>query len=303
MTLALPLLAGIEAGGTKFVCGVGQAPGEILRSHTVPTREPAATLPEVRRFFAEASAEFGPIASAGIASFGPLDLDPASSGYGSVIDTPKRGWSDFNLRRAVSEGLRCRVAIDTDVAGSGLAEAAMGAGRGRSAIAYVTIGTGVGGALIVDGKPLHKVLHPEMGHIPLRRHPLDAGFAGVCPFHGDCLEGLANGPSVVARTGQRLSDLPAASPVWAILADYLAQLCLSIRLIGTPQRIIMGGGVMSNTALYPLIHAEILRQNNGYLRGLATLEAVRDYVVPPALGDKAGLIGALLMAREVNPGP
>ena len=292
-----PLFAGVEAGGTKFVCGVGGGPQEIIRRCIVPTTTPEETLGAVTAFFEQCAVELGPMAAAGVASFGPLDLDPGSPTYGSITDTPKANWSGFGLRAEISRALRCPVAIDTDVTGSGLAEAALGAGRGLSSLAYVTVGTGIGGALIQDGKPMHRVNHPEMGHITLRRHQRDGDFTGVCSFHGDCLEGMASGPSVMARYGKRLSDLPPDSPIWAILADYLAQLCSAIQLIGAPQRIVMGGGVMSNSALFGLIRDEFRRRNNGYMRGAGDADAVARFIVPPELGDDAGLIGALLMAQ------
>jgi len=292
------LLGGIEAGGTKFVCGVGRSPTEILRTRTIPTRGPDETLAEVLAFFADVSAQLGPISALGVASFGPVDLDPRSPAFGAIKTTPKAGWTGFNLKNTLAEGLGCPVAIDTDVTGSGLAEWAYGAGQGLDRLAYLTVGTGIGGALIADGRPLHRYSHPEMGHVSARRRADDIGFAGVCPFHGDCLEGLASGPAVVARYGKKLSEMPSDSPIWMILADYLAQLCLSIMLIAPPARIIIGGGVMSNPQLYPLIRQEILRQNNGYLDLLSDPAVVEAFVVPPGLKDEAGLIGALMMARD-----
>jgi len=297
------LLAGIEAGGTKFVCGVARSPTDILKSVTIPTTTPLQTIALVESFFRAASAEFGPISALGVASFGPLDLDPASPAHGSITTTPKAGWSGFNLMAALVAALNCPAAIDTDVTGSGLAEATYGAGRGFDRLAYLTIGTGVGGALIVGGAPLHRLSHPEMGHIPVRRRADDADFAGICSFHGDCVEGLVSGPAVLARYGRRLSDLDAGSPAWAILADYIAQLCLSILLISTPGRVILGGGVMSNPALYPLIRAELLRLNNGYLTRLADAGDAEHLIAAPGLGDRAGLIGAMLLAQLATPGP
>jgi fructokinase len=295
------ILAGIEAGGTKFVCGVARAPTEILKTATIATRAPDETLAEVVAFFHGAAAEFGQVAALGVASFGPLDLDPASPTHGSLTTTPKAGWSGFNLKGALSAALGCPVGIDTDVTGSGLAEAAFGAGRGLDSLAYLTIGTGVGGALIAQGRPAHRLGHPEMGHVSVRRRADDAGFAGVCPFHGDCIEGLVSGPAVIARYGRKLSDLEPSSPAWAILADYIAQLCLSILLIAPPERIIIGGGVMSNGALYPLIRAEVLRHNHGYLGALSGPADVERLIVPPALGDQAGLVGAMLLAQAARP--
>lgn len=297
------LLAGIEAGGTKFVCGVARGPMDILKTQTITTRSPSETLAEVTAFFQAAEADLGRIGAVGVASFGPLDLDPTSANHGAIGTTPKAEWSGFNLKQALARSLPRPTVIDTDVTGAGLAEWTYGAGRDLDALAYLTVGTGIGGALIVGGRPLHGhnrpgLGHPEMGHIAVRRRADDLGFAGVCPFHGDCIEGLASGPAVLARYGKPLSEAPADSPVWAILADYLAQLCLSIMLIATPQRIVIGGGLMSNAALYPLIRQEILRQNNGYFDGLSRAEDVDRLLVAPQLGGQAGLVGALLLARS-----
>lgn len=295
------LLAGIEAGGTKFVCGVARGPDEILRTISVATDRPESTMARVAAFFEAAAAEFGPVTAGGCASFGPIDLDRTSASHGCLVNTPKPGWSGFNLVQALERLWRAPVSLDTDVAGAGLAEWALGAGRGLEALAYVTVGTGVGGALIVDGRPAHRAVHPEMGHISPRRHGEDLAFAGVCPFHGDCLEGLASGPAIVERFGAPLSDLAETSPAWRILPDYLAQLCRTITLIGAPGRIVLGGGVMSNTALYGLTRAEFLRQSHGYLSHLSTPEAVEAFIAPPALGGLAGLTGALLLADRSNP--
>ncbi len=292
------LIAGVEAGGTKFVCGVGPSPTEILRTCRVATTDPESTLDQVTDFLKTAQVELGPISSIGVASFGPLDLDPTSPTWGCITTTPKAGWSGFDLRGALVHALDRPVAIDTDVAGAGLSEWTLGAGQGLGSLAYVTVGTGIGGALIVNGRPLHGLGHSEMGHIPVRRHPDDAAFAGSCPYHGCCLEGLASGPSVIARYGVPLSDLPASAPIWSMLADYLAQLCLSITLISAPERIVLGGGVLSNPALLPMTRRAFLIQNNGYVAHLADAGAVEAFLAPPGLADRAGLIGAMLLADE-----
>ena len=295
-----PLVAGIEAGGTKFVCGVGRNPGEVLRSHRVATTRPAETLAEVIDFLKDAEAEFGPLQALGVASFGPLDLEASSPTYGSLTTTPKPGWAGFDLRGTLAAALGRPVAIDTDVAGAGLAEARLGAGRGLASLAYVTVGTGIGGALIVDGRPMKGLGHAEMGHIPVQRHPGDAAFAGICPFHGDCLEGLASGPSARARHGVPLEQLGQSAPVWPVLADYVAQLCLCVAMIGAPQRIVLGGGVMANPVHLPLVREALHRRNNGYLAHLSGREVLETYLVAPALGDHAGLIGAMMLAETVG---
>jgi fructokinase len=292
------LVGGIEAGGTKFVCAVGDADGGILRLATVPTRDPDTTLAETVAFFQAAAAEFGPIAALGVASFGPLDLDPSSPEQGSLTRTPKPGWSGINLRSHLSQALACPVTVDTDVNGAGLAEGALGAGKGLDCFAYLTVGTGIGGGLIVGQRPVHGLLHPEMGHLLVRRHPADGTFPGCCPFHGDCLEGLASGTAILQRQGHSLSGNKPDDPIWDIVADYIGQLCSALFLLASPHRIIIGGGVMSSGALFPLVRAKVAAQLNGYVGGLHNGADFAELIVPPALGDRAGITGALLMAAD-----
>lgn len=297
------LFAGVEAGGTKFVCGLGRGPRDILARCVTPTRSPQETMARVVEFFTRTQAAHGAVDALGIASFGPLDLDLGSSSYGSIIRTTKPGWSGFDLRSELAQALACPVSIDTDVSGAGMAETVFGSGRNLRSIAYVTVGTGIGGALIVDGAPVHRNRHPEMGHLIVRRHPLDGDFAGVCPYHHDCLEGLACGPSVLARYGAPLSELPKDAAIWTILADYLAQLCFTITLVAAPDRIVMGGGVLTDHAIFPLIHAALLRLNQGYFTGITGLGELQRYIVPPALGNDAGLAGAMMLARSLCDAP
>ena len=293
------LIGGIEAGGTKFVCAVGDADGRILRLSTLPTRAPDATLAEAVAFFRTAADEIGPLTALGVASFGPLDLDPSSAGHGSLTRTPKAGWSGINLRTHLSQALECPVAVDTDVNGAGLAEAMLGAGRGLDCFAYLTVGTGIGGGLIVDQRPVHGLIHPEMGHLPVRRHPLDPIFPGCCPFHGDCVEGMASGSAILERQGHSLSANKPEDPIWDIVADYLAQLCGALLLLASPRRLILGGGVMSSGALFPLLRAKVARQLNGYVGGWNKDTDFAELIVPPALGDRAGITGALLMGARL----
>lgn len=284
--MSATLLGGIEGGGTKFVCAVGEAGQPPLRRAAFPTQNADQTLAGVISFFRE----FGALAGLGIGSFGPLDLDPASPRYGSLTGTPKPGWSGVNLRAILTEALGCPVAIDTDVNAAGLGEAEFGAGRGLDSLVYITVGTGIGGGLILGGKPLHGLSHPEMGHVLVRRHPVDEGFAGCCPFHGDCAEGLASGAAIFAREGKTLADYSPDHPLREAIADYLGQLCASIVLIASPQRLILGGGVMTGGGLLPGIRSALAARLGGY----ADLPA--DYVVLPALGDNAGITGALILA-------
>jgi fructokinase len=292
------LLAGIEAGGTKFVCAVAERPGSILRSQSFPTRAPQETIADAVTFFRHAAAEFGPIAGLGLASFGPLDLDPSSPGFGSITRTPKPGWSEVNLRTALIEGLGCPVAVDTDVNGAGLAEARLGAGQGLDSFVYLTIGTGIGGGLILNGEPVHGLTHPEMGHLLVRRHDSDGDFPGTCAFHGDCVEGLASGTAIFARQGKSLADYAADAPVRLAVADYLGQLCASISLICSPRRLILGGGVMMRGDLFPLIRERTAARLAGYIAHPAMADGLEEYIVPPGLGAAAGITGALLLGAR-----
>jgi fructokinase len=296
-----PLLGGIEAGGTKFVCAVGEPGQEPLRRAAFATRTPDQTLIDVIGFFRSASTELGPIAALGIGSFGPLDLAPASPAYGSLTGTPKPGWSGVNLRATLEKALDCPTAIDTDVNAAGLGEAVFGAGRGLDSFVYLTIGTGIGGGLIVGGRPLHGLTHPEMGHLLVRRHAVDEGFAGACPFHGDCVEGLASGAAIFARAGKPLSDYPPDHPLREAIADYLGQLCAAIVLIASPQRLILGGGVMTGGSLLPGIRRALATRLGGYVGHPALRDDLESYIVPPALGDRAGITGALILASRAAP--
>jgi fructokinase len=293
------MFGAIEAGGTKFRCAIAASTDGLLADAAFPTRTPDETIADVTRFFQAAIAAHGTLERLGIGSFGPLDLDPASPGHGSILRTPKPLWSNVNLPRALGAALGCPVEIDTDVNASGLAEARLGAGRDMPSLAYVTIGTGIGGGLILGGRPLHGFAHPEMGHIRPRRAEGD-DFPGICPYHGDCLEGLASGKAVFARGGRHLSETPPDDPLWTHLAWYVAQLCMSLILTAAPHRIILGGGVMSsNPALFPLVRRAAHAQLAGYC-GPLDLDSM---IVPPSLGENAGLIGGLLLAgaREARP--
>ena len=288
----MPLFGSIEAGGTKFRCAVAETPGHFLAEAAFPTTTPAQTLSAIKTFFDAAVAVHGKLRAVGVGSFGPLDLDPASPTHGSIVRTPKPHWSGFPLKAELADRLGCPVTLDTDVNASGLAEALLGAGAGRKSLAYITVGTGIGGALILDRRPLHGFAHPEMGHIRPRRDPADT-FAGICPFHGDCLEGLASGAAIFARAGCHLADIPAGDPIWTFLPDYLGQLCTTLLLAAAPNRIVLGGGVMSsNPALFPPIRYAVGTQLAHYCGPLA----LDEIIVPPGLADHAGLVGGLLLA-------
>ena len=287
-------IGGIEAGGTKFVCVVANEANRILAETVVPTTSPQETIAACVAFFRAQ----GGVEALGLASFGPLILDPASAGYGTVGRTPKAGWTGADLVGGFGAALGVPVVLDTDVNGAGLAEARLGAGVGLDVMAYLTVGTGIGGGLIIGGRPVHGLSHPEMGHVKVHRHALDGVFPGVCPFHGDCLEGMAAGPSVMKRLGHPLSEAAPDHPIWTILGDYIGQFCATLTLVASPQRIVLGGGVMGNAALFPVVRAACAAALADYVPIPRLSATATDYIVPPGLGDRAGAIGALLLAES-----
>lgn len=282
-------IALIEAGGTKFIVGVGDASRRIYARTRIDTLIPEQTIPAAIAWLQEQETDY---AAVGIASFGPLDLDPASPTWGHITRTTKPHWSNADVAGPFGRALNCPVAIDTDVNGAALAEWMWGAGQGTEASLYLTVGTGVGGGAVVGGRLIHGVSHPEMGHIRMPRHPADTGFAGHCPFHGDCLEGLAAGPSIVARWGASLSELPADHIGHQMIAWYLAQAAATFQAILEPARIILGGGVMETPGLIERVRVEASAASNGYFTG-----DPEKLIVPPALGDDVGLLGALALTR------
>jgi fructokinase len=291
----------VEAGGTKFVCAIGDASGRIHAETRFPTADPVATLAAVRDFLRTSSVSLGALAAIGVACFGPVILDRASARYGFIGRTPKAGWSDIDIVGMLAREFSVPIGFDTDVNAAALAEQRWGAARDVDNLVYLTVGTGIGGGVVVRGAPLHGLMHPEIGHIHPRRHALDARFAGICPFHRDCLEGLASGPAIVARSGAELQNLAAAHPQWQLEADYLGQLCAQLVLTLSPQRIVMGGGVMSQLQLLPLIQRRMLHWLGGYVDRREILEATDRYVVAPALGAQAGVLGALSLAIDASP--
>mgnify|MGYP002629233336 CR=1 FL=1 len=295
-------LGGIDAGGTTFKCGIGDASGNLLERHRVAVTSPEETLTACTEFFRVATGGRG-IDSLGIASFGPLEVDPASPDYGTILQTPKQGWTGTSLTAFFGHALGVHPVVDTDVNGALLAEMTKGAARGARSAAYITIGTGIGAGIHVNGGFAGQPVHPEFGHIPLRRHPDDQAFAGICPFHGDCLEGLASVTAMRARWGEP-KDLPADHAGWAIIADYLAQACQVLTLTLRLEKIILGGGLMLAPRLLGRVRRTFDTQMAGYLGTHGQPgEALID---TPGLGDDAGLIGALLLAGKPAgrvPGP
>src|SRR5579884_3296034 len=288
------MFGGIEAGGTKFVCGVGTGPNDI---HTAqfPTSAPEVTLPEVIGFFERVA---GNLKAVGIGSFGPVDLDPASPGYGHITSTPKAGWANYDLAGTVRKALGVPVGFDTDVNAAILGEARWGAAKGLSDAVYLTIGTGIGGGAIVHERVVHGMVHPEMGHLRIPHDTARDPFPGVCPFHGDCLEGLACGPAIQARWGSPAGVLAPDHPAWELEAHYLALGLVNLTVTLSTQRILLGGGVMQQPHLFELIRKEFVHLLNGYVRHPSLLQGLDDFIRPPQLGNQAGILGALVLAER-----
>jgi fructokinase len=288
----------VEAGGTKFVCAIGDESGRVLKQERFPTQDSASTLARMQLFLRNGSEEFGALSGVGVGSFGPLQLDRRSAHYGYITRTPKPGWSGTDIVGALAREFSCAVGFDTDVNAAALAEHRWGSAQDVQNLVYLTVGTGIGGGALVNGKPLHGAMHPEMGHIYPRRHPRDIGFPGICPFHRDCMEGVASGPAIQARSGATLADLDSAHVQWEIEADYLGQLCAQLVLTLSPQRIVLGGGVMSQAQLLGPIRLRMLHWLGGYIDRNEVLSDDSSYLVTPGLGDQAGVLGALALAID-----
>lgn len=291
----MPLWGGIEAGGTKFVCAVADDQGSIQAESSFPTTSPEETLRQAIQFLKP-----HPFEALGIASFGPLDLDPKSPSYGHITSTPKPGWEDTDIVGAFADAFGIPVGFDTDVNGAALGEWRWGAAQGLEAFIYLTIGTGIGGGMVINGEPLHGLMHPEMGHMLIPHDHERDPFPGNCPFHGDCLEGLASGPAIQARWGQPAETLPDDHPAWALEADYLAAGLVNFICALSPQRILMGGGVMQQGQLFPMIQERVLKLLGGYIQAPALLAKIDDYIVPPGLGKRAGVLGAVALAQAAH---
>jgi fructokinase len=293
-----PLFGGVEAGGTKFVCAVGTDPDHIHAQATFSTTTPDETLDRAIAFF-RAQARTTPLAAIGIASFGPLDPDRRSPQFGHITTTPKPGWTDVDIAGIIGHALGIVVGFDTDVNGAALAEHRWGAARGLDTFIYLTIGTGIGGGGIVNGRLMHGLMHPEMGHIAVPHDTRADPYRGACPYHGDCLEGLASGTAIEQRWGRRAEDLPPDHPAWALEAHYLSMGLVNFTYGLSPQRIILGGGVMRHTHLFAPIRHRVRELLNGYLPLLDNDdETLERYIVPPGLGEQAGVLGALALASR-----
>lgn len=298
----MPLVGGIEGGGTKFVCAVGTGPQDLRARVRIPTTTPGETLGRAIAFFREQAGR-APLAAIGIGSFGPLDLRVGSPTWGHITTTPKSGWSDVDVAGPVARALGVPVAFDTDVNAAAVGEQRWGAARGLATVLYLTVGTGIGGGVVLHGRPLHGLVHPEIGHLPVPRDRERDPFAGICPLHGDCLEGLACGPAIQARWGSPGEELPVSHAAWALEAEYLALGLAACIYMVSPERIVLGGGVMQQSQLFPLVRARVRALLSDYFEATETREGIDGYIVPPALGGDAGVLGAMALAMDLASGP
>ena len=297
----MPLFGGIEGGGTKFVCAIGTGPDDVRAEERFDTDVPDVTLAAVEAFF-RAHRDLGCLSSVGIASFGPIDPDPTSPLFGYVTTTPKPGWAQTDLAGAVHRMLGVPVGFDTDVNVAALGEHRWGVARGLDTFVYLTVGTGIGGGGMVNGKLIHGMMHPEMGHIRVPHDVQADPYEGYCSYHGDCLEGLCCGPAIEARWGVPSRELACDHPAWELEAHYLALGLVNLILPLSPQRIIIGGGVMHQAQLFPMIRTNVQRLLNGYLQVENVRTGIDAYIVPPELGDRAGVLGAIALAAAAFEG-
>ena len=287
------LFGALEAGGTKMVLSVGTEQNELLEQISIPTEMPDRTIPAMIAWFKDRK-----IASLGIGTFGPVDLNATLSTYGWIRKTPKPGWCDTPLLPQMRDALGVPVMIDTDVNAAVLAEWQLGAAKGLNSCLYVTVGTGIGAGLVAEGRLVHGLMHPELGHMLLREVPGDQTPIGFCPYHQGCLEGLASGPAIAKRWGIRAQDIPPDHQAWKLEAAYLAQMCMNAVCAFSPEKIILGGGVMQQKHLFSMIRQKTLELLNGYVQKKEIIEHIDNYIVEPGLGTKSGAIGALLLARQ-----
>ena len=290
-------IGGIEAGGTKMVCAVGDEKGELFERVTIPTRQPEETFEEMIRYFSDKQIE-----ALGIGCFGPVDLNRSSATYGFITSTPKPGWKSTDVVGRFQKALSVPVGFDTDVNGAILGEVMLGAAKGCENAIYITVGTGIGVGVYVNGGLLHGLVHPEGGHILLAKHPKDT-YSGKCPYHGCCFEGLASGPAIEERWGKKAELLADEMNVWELESYYIAQAITNYILTYSPQKIILWGGVMHQNQLFEQIRAKVPELLSGYIQHPAVTEKIADYIVPPALGDNPGILGAIqlgVLARKNN---
>ena len=283
------MVGGVEAGGTKFACAVGRD-GAVVVETRIATTSPVETLGAVRAFFER----HRPLAAVGVATFGPVDLDRRSPTYGFITTTPKPGWAHTDVVGPLRRALDVPLAVDTDVNAAALAEQRWGAARDAASVVYVTVGTGIGGGAVVNGRPVHGLVHPEMGHLRIPHDRASDPFAGACPHHGDCWEGLAAAPALAARWGRPAETLPDDHPAWGLEARYLALGLVSVILTLSPERVVLGGGVLARAGLLARIRADVSELIGSYVRSAD--------IVAPALGDRSGVLGALALAQDLTTG-
>ncbi len=280
----------IEAGGTKMVCAVLTEDGRVLERISIPTRGPVETMEEVTAWFADKGCK-----AFGVAAFGPVDLNPQSETYGHILETTKTAWRYYDLLKPL-RSFGVPIGIDTDVNGACLGEATYGAAQGLADVLYLTVGTGIGAGILVGGKPVHGMQHPEAGHVSIVRRWGDT-VKSICPFHENCVEGLCSGPALNARYGVPATELYDREDVWELEADYLAQALVQYIFTVSPQRIVLGGGVMHQEKLFPLIREKVMEKLGGYLQ-TPELKDMQNYIVPSALWDNQGVLGCLVLAKQ-----
>jgi fructokinase len=289
----LTVYGGIETGGSKWECAIGTGPDNLRAAAAIPTTTPAETIGRAIAFFERE----GPVAAVGIGSFGPVDQKLSSPTWGHITTTPKPGWAHTDVGQEIRRRLSVPVAFDTDVNAAALGEHRWGAARGLDTFCYITVGTGIGGGGMARGKLLHGLVHPEFGHMRIPHDRTADPFPGVCPYHGDCWEGLASGRAIEARWGRPPEELSGEAAVWELEARYLALGVVSVICVLSPERVVLGGGVMSQPALLPLVQREVTGLMNGYLDTAAVSDGIASYITLPELGSRAGVLGAIALAE------
>ena len=292
----MAIYGGIEAGGTKFVCAVGSGPQDLRDLKRIPTTTPSETIRQVIDFF---NLHKG-LSAIGIAAFGPVDLDVKSPTWGYITSTPKPGWAFTDLAGLIGRALKVHIGFDTDVNGAALGEHRWGAAQGLDTFIYLTIGTGIGGGGMINGKLTHGLVHPEMGHVLIPHDTTADPYKGHCPFHGDCLEGLASGPAILERWGQPAEALPADHPAWALEARYIALALHNYICTLSPQKLILGGGIMEQSQLLPMVRKNVQQLLNSYVRAKENMKDIDNYIVMPKLGKQAGVLGAIALAIQAH---
>jgi fructokinase len=292
------LFGSIEGGGTKFVCCVAGGPEDIREELRYPTTTPDETIGRAIGFFETQQEKHGKLAAFGLGSFGPIDLEHGSPTYGFVTSTPKPGWTDADFVGRMRAAFDVPMGWDTDVNAAALGEHVWGAAKGLDTFIYLTVGTGVGGGGMIRGRLMHGLVHPEMGHITLPHDRAADPYEGRCPYHGDCLEGMAAGPAVEERWGKPGKELPPDHEAWVLEAEYMALALRTFVCTLSPRRIILGGGVMKTPGIIPRIRTRLLELLAGYVDHPAVVDNVDSFVVPPALGDQAGMLGGIALAQR-----